>query len=107
MYFRHQDWQPGYMIGGPKLPLAQARMWDGNYMSMLERIETSPEKIIFKEEIDGQTLALHIDRLTRDVYVGEWSEGGKIVANGNTLLKCSFRPLNLRFGWGSWAQVWR
>ena len=92
------------MIGGPKLPLAQSRMWDGNYMVMLERIGTSPQKIIFKEEIDGQTSAVYIDRLTRDVYLGEWSEGGKIAADSKTLIKCSFKPLNLRFGWGSWRR---
>jgi len=98
--------QAGYMIGGPKLPLAQARMWNGSHMSMLERIETSPENITFKLESNKQIMAAHIDRIKRDVYVGEWSEGGEIIANSKTLLKCRFKPLNLRFGWGSWAQVW-
>ena len=97
--------QTGYIIGGPKLPYAQMRRWDGKYMSTLERIETSPEKIIFKEEVDSP-FALHIDRVTRDVYAAEWSKGGKIIDNDKTLFKCSFKPLILRFGWGSWAQVW-
>ena len=110
---RCQDWfirytvsQPGYMIGGAKLPHAQTRMWDGSYMSMWERIETTQEKITFKEDLNSQaSWALQINRLTKEVIEGEWSDSDKKIIGGSPL-KCSFKPLNLRFGWGSWAQVW-
>ena len=76
---RCQDWfirytvsQPGYMIGGAKLPHAQTRMWDGSYMSMWERIETTKEKITFKEDLNSQaSWALQINRLTKEVIEGD------------------------------------
>ena len=105
MFITHTVHQPGYMIGGPKLPHAQTRMWDGSYMSMSERIETTQDKITFKQDINDKAYALQINRLTKEVVVGEWSDSGKKII-GRHLLKCSFKPLNMKFGWGSWVQVW-
>ena len=66
--------QTGYIIGGPKLPLAQMRKWEGSHMKMLERVKTTPKEIIFKYTIIDQIIAIKIDRITGKISRGEWSE---------------------------------
>ncbi|MDC0315929.1 hypothetical protein OAL32_03320 [Synechococcus sp. AH-551-G15] len=96
---------PGYMIAGPKLPFAQARRWDGFHMEMLERMETTSSKIIFKGEHKSIPYTLKIDRNSGKVFWASWKDQKGKAVNYESLANCSFRPLNFKLGWGRWAQT--